>query len=236
MKARTTLALSLGLILGQAAAAAAGGLTLRVGGFWPRGESTLFQDVEDLYTREAYFDGVPPGVTPSDFSTFTGGIEYHVTLMQNLELGVHADVAEKTLHTSSRDYVDDFGNEIQQSLKLSIVPMGVTLRLIPTGRTTRVAPYLAGGVDVFYWKYEEWGEFVDSFSPRLDIYEDWFRADGVDVGGHVAAGLRLGLNEDFSLVAEARYQFAETDMGDDFRGSRLDLSGFSATAGLHIRF
>jgi hypothetical protein len=231
MNARAAL-LGILLILGEAGVAAAGGLTVRLGGFWPRGESTLFQDVEDIYTL-----GDPDvGVSASDFSTFTGGIEYSMGLGPLLELGLHADVAEETLHTSLRDYVDDdTGQEIRQSLKLSVVPVGVTFRLIPTGRV-RVAPYLAAGVDAFFWKYEEWGEFVDVFDRQLEIVEDWFIADGVAVGGHVAGGLRLALNDDFSLVGEARYQFSTQDMGDDFGGSRIDLSGFSATAGLHLRF
>ena len=46
----------------------------------------------------------------------------------------------------------------------------------------------------------------------------------------------MPLNSDFSLTGEFRYQWAETDMDDDFSLNRLDLSGASVTVGVHLRF
>jgi len=50
------------------------------------------------------------------------------------------------------------------------------------------------------------------------------------------------IGHDFSVVGEVRYQWAKTDMGDDFRAqepglvNRLDLGGVSGTVGFLIRF
>ncbi len=69
--------LSLTLIAGLVAAAgsaSAGGLDVRIGGFFPRGGDTLFADLNSLYTP----DGDPDhGVRARDFRGVFGGIEYN---------------------------------------------------------------------------------------------------------------------------------------------------------------
>ncbi len=209
--------------------ASAAGFDVRVGGFWPRAESNLFVDDADLYVIGG------DNITTSDWKGWTGGAEFNMKLVRNVELGFHVDAYSRTLHTSYRDYVQESGREIQQSLKLSIVPVGVSIRLIPTGRGARLAPFLAVGIDLFVWEYEAWGEFVD-FDYDDEIYDDAFLSEGVTPGFHVAGGVRFPVGDDFSLVGEVRYQVAKADMGDDFRGNSLDLGGASATLGLHLRF
>jgi hypothetical protein len=95
---------------------------------------------------------------------------------------------------------------------------------------------VAVGVDAVFYKYEEFGDFVDFFDPSLPIRFDSFKSEGVAAGLHGAAGLRVALGDDFALVAEGRYLYSKTDAGDDFSNFRIDLSGASATVGLHIRF
>ena len=108
---------------------------------------------------------------------------------------------------------------------------------MPGGRHATFAPYLAVGGDVVFWEYEEFGDFIDFEDPDLPIIPDAFISDGVSVGGHAAAGVRVRLNHDFSLVGEGRYFLApKVDMEEDFRGNTLDLSGRSATLGVHIQF
>ena len=121
--------------------------------------------------------------------------------------------------------------------------MGVTLRVVPTSRKAKFAPYLAVGVDAVFWRYEEFGEFVDFGDPDLPIIADSFEASSVQGGLHGAAGFRVALSPDFSLTAEGRYLWAPLEeMGDDFSPNEpglineIDLSGFSVTVGLHIRF
>jgi hypothetical protein len=215
----------------SATPARAGGLDVRLGAFFPRADSTLFQDVDELF-----------GATKSDWVGFAGGVEYNHVLVENFEIGLHVDGYSRTLETSYRDYEFDDGTEIQQSLRLNIVPVGLTLRLVPTNKRTKIAPYVGGGVDLFYYKYEEWGDFIDFFDPDLPVFNDEFYSDGVAFGFHAAGGARFYFNRDFALVVEGRYQWAEADMGDDFSPNepglvnRIDLSGPSFTVGLHIRF
>lgn len=229
---RTSVIVMAGLMaVFDVASAGASGLDLRVGGFLPRAKSNLFDDVADLYIRDG------ERIKKEDWAGGLGGFEYSVQPARNVEIGFHLDGYSRTLDTSYREFDRPGGREIEQTLKLSIVPMGVTLRLVPTSRRAKIAPYVAVGADLIYWKYEETGDFIDFFDDDFPISSDAFISEGVTGGFHVAAGLRVPLNPDFSIVGEAKYQYAKrTNMGDDFRNNEIDLSGVSATVGIHLRF
>ncbi|MBI3932386.1 MAG: outer membrane beta-barrel protein [Acidobacteria bacterium] len=228
---RVLVTATLGLLAALPATASASGVELRLGGFFPRAQSNLFTDDADLYN-------VDP---KEDFRGVSGGIEFSVRLARNVELGFHLDGYGREVDTSYREFVREDGREILQTLKLDVVPVGVSLRLVPTSRRARLAPYLAAGVDLFFWNYEEFGDFVDFEDPELNILADHFVSDGVVPGFHVAGGVRVPLNRDLSVTGEVRYQVAkETDMGGDFfratDKNQLDLTGASATIGVHLRF
>lgn len=248
---RTMVGVSLILLLAGAGRASAGGLDVRMGAFFPRArdcgipssvpsEYTLFMDVCELYVPESRsLDDLD---WKSEFIGAYGGIEYNLVLDRYLELGFHTDWYHRSVDTSYREFTRPDDTEIRQTLHLDIVPMGVTIRLIPTDKRRTVAPYVGAGVDAFYWRYEEYGDFIDFYDPDLAISGDFFHADGWDVGAHVVAGVRVYLNRDFAIVGEGRYQWGKADMGGDFSPNepglfnRLDLSGVSATVGLHVRF
>jgi hypothetical protein len=213
------------------ASAGASGLDLRMGAFWPRTKSNLFDDVSDLYLHNGERIG------KGDWTGFAGGFEYNFVPTRNVEVGVHLDGYSRTLDTVYREFDRPGGREIEQTLKLTIVPVGATVRFVPTSRRARIAPYVAVGADLFIWKYEEAGDFIDFFDPDFPISSDAFASEGVTGGFHVAAGVRIPLNPDFSIVGEAKYQYAKrTNMGDDFSNNDIDLSGVSATVGIHLRF
>lgn len=234
---RATLSLTLLVLLVASSRAGAGGLDLRIGGYFPRGNESLFEDDRSLYFVEK-----------SDFYGVYGGVEYNHVVMDNVELGIHLDGYGRTVDTSYRDYTWDDGSEIRQSLKLSMVPLGLSVRFVPTSKRTKIAPFVGGGVDAIFYQYEEFGDFV-CFPPASgrcehdwDVVSDVFRSDGTAFGFHALGGLRVYVNRDFAIVAEGRYQWAEDDMGDDFAPNapglvnRIDLSGWTFTVGVHVRF
>ena len=246
---RATLTLTLLALLATGASrATAAGVDLRIGGFFPRGrdcgipsnqraEYTLFQDVCELYFAQ-----------PSDFDGVYGGIEYNQVLTNYVEVGVHYDYYSRTTDSSYRDYTWDDGSEIRQQLRLRVAPLGVTVRLLPTGKRHKIVPYVGGGVDALFYKYEEYGDFV-CFPPSggecrfdYDVIPDAFVSESTAFGYHALGGLRVYLNRDFAIVGEGRYQWGNDEMGDDFAPNepglpnRIDLSGWTATIGVHIRF
>jgi opacity protein-like surface antigen len=218
--------LGLALVAAVPASARASGLELRLGGFLPQANSDLFRDDSELYT-----------VAKRDWRGLTGGVEYSVSLAPHVELGFHVDGYGRTNPTVYRDFVNDSGKDIHQNLRLNLVPVGVSLRLLPVRDRAPISPYVAVGADVIGYHYEEWGEFIDFQSRGFDISSDSFKSNGVALGYHVAGGLRVPIGHDFSLTGEVRYQGAQKPrMADDFSELHLDLSGVSATVGVRLRF
>jgi len=229
---RTILSLTLlASLVAGASPLLAGGLDVRLGAFFPRGGETLFQDDRTLYN-----------VSTSDFTGFTGGVEYNQVVVKNVEIGLSIDGYGQTVRSNYRDYTRPDGSEIHQTLKLSTLPLGLTVRFVPTSKRTKVAPYIGGGMDAIYWEYQEYGDFIDFLDPEYTIHSDSFRSSGWAFGLHVAGGCRFYLNRDFAIVGEGRYQWAHEDMGGDFAPNApglvntIDLSGWSATVGVHVRF
>lgn len=224
-------ALGLALLLCLPLTARAGSLELRVGAMFPRADSNLFDDDAELY-----------GTRKSDWISAAGGVEYAHHFGEHVEVGIHLDGYGRELDTSYRDFVDEDRREILQTLRLDIVPLGATVRFLAGDHHSRVRPYAAFGVDAVFWNYEEEGEFIDFFDADRPIYDDFFKSDGVAGGLHAAAGVRVRLNDDFSLTGEARYLFGRDTMGDDFQAreagleNKIDLSGAQVTVGINLRF
>jgi hypothetical protein len=231
MTRRAIAVLSLGLLAALPAAAGASSLELRIGGFFPRADSNLFRDDSSLYT-----------VNKDDWQGVFGGAEFSFTPADHVEFGIHLDGYGRRVDTSYRDYTRPGGGEILQSLKLTLVPLGATLRLFPIDRDATVSPYVGVGPDLVFYKYEEFGDFIDFADPELSISADDFVSEGARPGFHVTGGLRVRIGHDFSILGEGRYQWAKATLGDDFSPQpgqdalRLDMSGFSAVVGLSIRF
>ena len=208
----------------SAAPSHAGGLDLRAGAFFPRADSNLFADDSELYT-----------VQKSDWRGFSGGAEYSFNLSEQFELGLHIDGYGRSINTEYRDFERPSGRPNTQTLKLTTAPVGFTLRFVPCGRH-HATPYVGVGADVIYYEYEEFGDFIDFEDPALNIISDDFVDQRAAGGFHAVAGLRLPINHDFAITAEGRYLWAKKDMGEDFRGNKIDLSGPSAFIGVHISF
>jgi len=233
MSRATAAVLALGLVALSPAAGWASGLELRIGAFFPRGESDLFVDDNELYSRA----GELAGVTPNHFDGHYGGVENSFNVAKKLEMGISIDGYGKTIPTVYRDFTRPDGSEIEQNLRLFTIPLGLSLRFLPRDRFATVQPYVTIGADVIFYQYEEFGDFIDFFSDNLDIRTDSFESDGAAFGGHAAVGLRIPIGHDFAITAEGRYQFAQRKrMEEDFDQNIIDVNGASATIGIRLRF
>jgi hypothetical protein len=232
---------ALGLVVASPAAGWASGLELRLGGLFPRGQSNLFDDVRELYTPDSRADECTatscPGVQTSDWNGLYGGIEYSFNVAPKLEMAFSLDGYGREIESSYRDSVRDDGSEIRQTLRLAMIPLGVSLRVTPLDRHAAVQPYATIGGDVFFYRYEEFGDFIDFFDDSRPISSDSFKSDGAVFGGHAAVGLRVPVGHDFAITGEVRYQFApRRQMDDDFSLNEIDLNGTTATIGVRLRF
>ena len=95
-----------------------------------------------------------------DFNGPTISGEWLVGLSDFLEAGVSAGFYQRTVPSVYRNTVNANGSEIEQELKLRIVPLTATVRFLPIGHGS-VEPYVGAGIAALRWRYSETGDFVD---------------------------------------------------------------------------
>jgi hypothetical protein len=204
------------------------GFTL--GGFFPRGEDSrvdgdvLFADLDDLVF---------------EVKDFTGGSvsgEWLFALGDFTEAGVSAGFYQRTVPSVYRAFENADGSEIEQDLKLRIVPVTASIRFLPIGRGS-VEPYVGVGIGAFNWRYSETGEFVD-FSDS-SIFRSRYVAKGTAVGPVVLAGIRAPIADVFDVGGELQFQRASGDTKPSesgLLGDKIDLGGWHALFTMHVRF
>ena len=128
--------------------------------------------------------------------------------------------------------------EIQQELKLRIVPVTGLVRFLPFGRPSTIQPYAGVGISALRFRYSESGEFID-FND-FSTFRTTYIATGVAVGPVFVAGVRIPIKGDiWGISAEWRYQAGAGDTGGTaagFLSDKIDLGGNYANFGLLVRF
>ena len=212
----------IGLLPGEARAS---GIEIRVGGMQPRAKSILFDDSVALYDVEK-----------KDFAGVFGGIEFTKSLAPNIELGLSIDGYGREIPSVYRDFTRPSGREIEQTLRLVIVPASAIVRLLPSGRYRTFTPYVGAGVSAIYWQYEEFGDFIDFGDRDRPVVFDSFKSTGTTTGIVLNAGLRYRINEDFQVTADFRNFSGKQKMGGDFAPNEIDVSGAAFTLGFRLTF
>jgi len=187
------------------------------------GDDVLVADLPSLAFNVKDFNG----------ATFSG--EWLVGITNYLEAGFGAGYYQRTVPSVYRDVVNVNNSEIEQDLKLRIVPLTATVRFLPIGHGS-VEPYVGAGVAAFRWRYSETGEFVD-FSDN-SIFRDNFVASGTAVGPVVLGGVRAPFADAFDIGGELRYQKASGDTSKEpgLLAPKIDLGGWTAALTFHVRF
>lgn len=203
-------------------------INLSVGGFAVASEDARV-DGDVLFANRDILD-----FSIDDFDTGSAGIEWLFPVGEFFEVGAGAGITSRRVPTVYADFVNRDGSEIEQDLRLRIVPLTATLRVLPFGRSRAVQPYFGGGIGVFNYRYSEVGDFVD-FTDR-SVFSDKFVAKGNETGGVILAGIRFPIGDVWSLGGEVRYQKASADLSDEFLGNKLDLSGTHYLFTVHLKF
>ena len=200
----------------------------------PRAESDIYtfnaeQLTLDLSSYDAPLFGMDIGVTVNEHLDVVFGFEYNST----------SPVSEM------RDFVDEFGAPIVQQTRLRQVPLTASVRfnLLKRGRAVgsyawvpqTVVPYVGAGGGFTWWRYEQFGDFVDF--RDFTIFTDHFLTQGWEPSVHVFGGLDFAVSPRFVINFEARYAWAEGQMAPAFVGFEpIDLAGFRALFGVGFRF
>jgi hypothetical protein len=170
-----------------------------------------------------------------DFGGATFGGEYLIGIGKYVEAGVGVGFYQSTVSSIYEFVTHPDNSEIDQDLKLRVVPITATLKFVPTGRDAKLQPYIGAGIAALMWKYSETGEFVDPVDGS--IFRDSFSADGTEVAPVIFGGLRAPVGASMMLGGEVRYQKADAELPvEEFLGDRLDLGGWTFQGILTWRF
>ena len=201
-------------------------LNFTLGAFVPHGFDARVEDDALVENRNALLFEM------DDFNGAAVGAEWLFPVGEYFEVGAGLGFYRRTVSSIYEDLVDEDGTEIDQDLKLRIVPVMATVRVLPLGQSTGVQPYFGVGAGVFNWRYSESGEFVD---VEGFIFRDSFVADGNEPGVVGFGGIRFAAAA-FSVGGEIRYSAAEADLPDEFLGRAIDLGGWTYQFTAGIRF
>jgi hypothetical protein len=200
-----------------------------LGYFTPRGEDARVDG--DVLNENRTF-------LTFDIDEFNGasiGGEWLMPFGDYVEGGIGISFSRRTVASVYTEYEDDDGTEIDQDLRLRLVPIAFTVRLTPLGRSSVVQPYIGAGLGIINWRYSEAGEFVD-FNQGGIIFIDQFVADGNATGPVVVGGVRF-VGDALSAGGELRYHAADAELDETlFAGPRIDLGGWTYNFTLGVRF
>jgi opacity protein-like surface antigen len=224
-----TLACAIGIGLLATPAAAQQSVNFQIGSFMPRGYDTrISNDVLLADLDYLWFD-----LRDLKHATVSG--DWSVLLGNYLEVGAGVGVYQRTLRTVWTDLTYDDGSDIPTDLKLQIVPMTAMVKVLPLGAWRTIQPYVGGGLNVYFWRYSEIGDFVDL--KDNSIYSARYIGKGTAVGPVGIAGVRARVSRNATIGVEGRYQWGEGKLStNDFLAGRIDLGGSSVLATFGYRF
>jgi hypothetical protein len=199
-----------------------------IGGFVPKGFDSRDRN-DQILDDSSYL-----AFRMSDFNGVTVGGEYLVGLGRWFDAGLGVNWYGRTVPSVYADVINSDGSEIEQQLRLRMVPFTATFRLLPLGRSSGFQPYIGGGVAIINWKYTETGDFVD-FSDG-SIFSARYEGSGTATGPLVLFGATVPVGA-VGIGGEIRYQHADGDLpADQFLLPKIDLGGWSYMATVHVRF
>lgn len=204
---------------------------VNLGALFPKGEDSRVENDVLLENLNSLLFEI------EDFRGFSVGAEYLFGVTDYIEAGLDVSLYQRTVPSIYADVVHDDGREIEQDLKLRIIPITASVRFLPTGRNASVQPYVGIGAGFLNWRYSETGEFVDFRDDS--IFRDRFIAKGSTVAPVVIGGLRFLAADVWTAGGEVRWQKADGDTGGrdaGFLKDKIDLGGWTTSFNVHFRF
>jgi len=217
----TVLIICLGLSINLGAQS----FNFKVGIFSPKLDSDLWQiNMENLA-----FD-------KNDLRSTYFSLEYEQFLGKNLSITFEGGYYQKDHYSMYSDYVDINDDPIFQNLALEMFSVEAGVKFYPLGNRSRFSPYVGGGAGMYFWKYEQWGDFID-FTTDTILENQYLETSTSTLGFNVKGGFVFLFTRSFGFMAEARYQVIKGSLSSFFEGfEKLDLTGLTVLAGFCLRF
>lgn len=182
----------------------------------------------------------------SDFSSPTGQVDLSFRIAPRLNVDLGAGIARSSTQSEYRQLIDQSNQPIQQTTSFMRIPVtaGLRLYLTPPGRTigrfawvpARFAPYVGVGGGMMGYQFRQQGDFVNPADSS--VFTSDIKSSGWAPEAQGVAGLDVSLTPRLALTGEAKYLWAKGNLDSNtFSGfNKIDLSGFTATLGLALRF
>ncbi len=174
-----------------------------------------------------------------DLNNFIGTVGYDHFFGDHFSLGGNIAFYQGETTVQDIDFVFPNDAAIFRTIQLQIVPLEISAKLLPAGRNAGVIPYVGGGVGLYYWEYQEFGDFVINRFLDPEIISGIAYSDGWDPGWHVEGGIQIPISRPLALQFEAKYWQVEGNLdatGFDPDFEPLDLSATSFSGGVSIWF
>lgn len=212
----------------------AGFFGFRMGRFFPRLDSDLFDMVTEELTLEK-----------SDFRSWDLGFDGGFSMNEWFDLVISFDSSTRRKASEFRYYIDEYGMPITQTTTYSQVPLTVGIRFLPMPRGRQVGnyaylpspfvPFLSGGGGILWYHFRQHGYFVDY--STLEIFHADLESSGSAPVIYLGGGADIRIFRSAYLTLDLRYSWANDDLDGDFVGFEpIDLSGLRLTAGVHWHY
>jgi outer membrane protein W len=211
-----------------------GSFVVRGGWAMARAGSDLFSFTTDQLT-----------LNRGDFSSPSGDIDLAFNVTPQWQIVASGSVAITNRRSEFRHFEDNNNLPIEQTTSFSRVPLTLNVKryLTSTGRSigrfawipSRFAPYVGIGGGVMHYRFRQSGDWIDF--KTMDVFPSEYESDGWAPTANVQTGVDYSLNARFALTGEARYVWSNAPLSQDFQGfQKLDLSGFSTSIGVAVRY
>jgi hypothetical protein len=180
-----------------------------------------------------------------DFSSPALDVDVAFRIAPRTDVMFSTTFAETRKKSEFRRFIDNNDRPIEQQTQFVRVPLTLSLKqyLSSRGRSigklawipSRVAPYAGAGAGLMWYDFRQHGDFVDF--QTMDVFNAVLESKGWAPTAHGFAGIEIAVSPRLGIVTETRYVTSHATLGSDFSDfAKIDLSGFSTTAGLTVRF
>src|SRR5262249_14256621 len=175
----------------------------------------------------------------SDLGGFSGVVAYNHFLGSHFDLGGGFSFFAHDTNVQDVEFSFLDGTPLIRNIRLEIYPVEGSLHFLPAGRDVPVIPYIGGGGGVYFWHYDEVGDFVQNRNTDPFIVTGAAHSDGADGGWHVEGGIQIPFSRYTTFTAEAKYFSASGKLdvrSFDPNFGRLDLSAAMYSACISFWF
>jgi hypothetical protein len=180
-----------------------------------------------------------------DFSSLMLGGDAAIRIQNNTHLMLSMELSGMDKGSEFRRFIDNDDKPIEQSTRFRRIPITLSLKqyLTSPGRSigrfawipSRAAAYVGAGGGMQWYQFRQEGDFIDY--ATMDVFHDFYASEGWAPLMHAFAGVDYTLSPQLALTTEAKYSRSHGKLSRDFVDfAPLDLSGFSTTVGLTVRF